>query len=559
MRARCSLLMLAVALFAAVPVTAQHDLGTEKQRAAGKALYDKFCSQCHGDEGDGRGVAYPYVHPKPRDFTSAKYKIRTTPSGALPSDRDMREIIRRGMPYTSMPAWPQFSETELQEIVFYLKTFSPEFADAEPEVAMEVPAAPPLTDDSVAEGRKIYEEFGCKQCHGELARGDGPSAPTLVDDFNDYIRAADLTAKWTFRGGTTRSDLFRTLTTGINGTPMPSYADAMTDEQRWNLVDYVYSLSSSEAAPYSELLIVKPVAAEIELERGVELFEDAPRSMFPIIGQIVQPGRNFHPLVNNARVRAVHSPTEIAFLLQWNDQIADTSGSNDPSREVPLFDPAAETTGGADDAGGGDDFWGDAAEDEGGGDDFWGDEEEGGTTGSGSEFSDAVAIQIPAAIPEGIRKPYFIFGDAQAPVDLWFVDLADGEARQFVGRGSRVLEPVAGPEISSVSSYEDGQWSVIFKRPLRSLGGVSLAERQFLPIAFSVWDGFNEERGNRRGLTQWFYAYVEPREKESALLPMIKVGFGIFLVEVIVVFWLRFRHRRDRGVKHQAQRVPALR
>ena len=45
--------------------------------------------------------------PRPRDFTSGKFKIRTTPSGALPTDDDLRHIIREGMPYTSMPAWRQ--------------------------------------------------------------------------------------------------------------------------------------------------------------------------------------------------------------------------------------------------------------------------------------------------------------------------------------------------------------------------------------------------------------------------------------------------------------------
>ena len=112
---KIKLLALAV-LLAAAPALAQQDLGTEEQRAEGNKLYDKYCSQCHGDAGDGEGVATPYVLPKPRDFTSGKYKIRTTPSGQLPTHQDLKDIIRNGMPYSSMPAWPQFTEAEKAEM-----------------------------------------------------------------------------------------------------------------------------------------------------------------------------------------------------------------------------------------------------------------------------------------------------------------------------------------------------------------------------------------------------------------------------------------------------------
>ena len=61
------------------PVRAQGpDLGTEAQRESGKTLYLKYCSQCHGEKGDGEGYATPHLSPRPRDFTKGKFKVRIT-------------------------------------------------------------------------------------------------------------------------------------------------------------------------------------------------------------------------------------------------------------------------------------------------------------------------------------------------------------------------------------------------------------------------------------------------------------------------------------------------
>ena len=78
-------------------------------------------------------------------------------------------------------------------------------------------------------------------------------------------------------------------------------------------------------------------------------------------------------------------------------------------------------------------------------------------------------------------------------------------------------------------------------RNLRSSDGLSFAEGQYVPLAFSVWDGTARERGNRRGLTQWFYVYLPPREKPGIAGPMARAALGVLALELLVVagLWRR--------------------
>lgn len=541
-------------VLAATAAVGAADLGTEEQRAAGQVLYDKYCTQCHGDLGDGLGVAAGRVKPAPRDFTGGKYKIRETPSGALPTTDDIKNIIRRGVPYTSMPAWPQLSDGELTELAYYLKSFSDRFTD-DTEVAtpMNLPKAPAYSDESRDLGEKLYAEIGCPQCHGELARGDGWSGPTLKDDWGDHIRPADLTKRWTFRGGPTREDIFRAYTTALNGTPMPTYADSLTDEERWNLADYVWSLSPSDEPPYADVLVAHNTSRAIDLddpEALDALFEGVESAYFPVVGQIMEPGREFYPSATDVRARAVYNDAEIVIELRWNDMRAETTGSNAPDLEVPRYedDPMRGAAAPADGGAASDDPFA-AAE----ADPFAAAEADPFAAGaaatagvadpSTAEFSDAVAIQFPSTSPTGLAKPYFLFGDAQTPVDLWFQDLAQPRARRYVARGSTNLEPQAGGYLQTVHGYDRGEWRVVFKRDLRD-GGVPFEPGTFLPVAFSVWDGFNRERGNKRGLTRWFSLYTAPPVVEVSKAGPVGKAIGVtLLLELIVIFLVRRRYR----------------
>src|SRR4051794_39315174 len=73
--------------------------------ARGKAVYEKWCLECHGETGEGNGAAAKFMLPPPRNFTQAVYQIRSTASGELPTDEDMQRVVDEGMPGTAMPEW----------------------------------------------------------------------------------------------------------------------------------------------------------------------------------------------------------------------------------------------------------------------------------------------------------------------------------------------------------------------------------------------------------------------------------------------------------------------
>ena len=508
------------------------DVGTEAQRESGKKLYARYCSQCHGQNGDGEGYATPHLLPKPRNFTAGKFKVRSTPTGALPMHQDLVSIIRRGMPYTSMPAWPDLTDQEVSELAYFITTLFADFSspDAVPK-PVPLPSAPNATKASIEAGKKLYEETGCGKCHGTLGRADGPSAPTLKDDWGHPIRPADLAQSWTFRGGASRGDIFRTMSTGFNGTPMPGFVDALTPEQRWAITDYIVSLSGDRGPAYTNLVVAKYVQDPIDLAKGSANFVSAAVARFPIIGQIMEPGRAFHPPTTSVSVQAVYDAESIAILVRWHDMMADKTGKNGLSLPVPPEEEEGEAT-----PGGKAPTPGAAQQPV---DPF---AEPVAPVAPVSEFSDAVAIQIPSQVPAGARKPYFIFGDGQNPVDLWFFDLARPDPLQFTGKGSADIAPNDTGDVTGVASYDQGEWSVIFKRPLRAASGAPFSSGAFMPIAFSVWDGLARERGNRRGLTAWYSIYVEPQVVPSAVGPMVRTALAILVVELVVISLVRRRY-----------------
>jgi mono/diheme cytochrome c family protein len=553
----------------------------QAQPTGGAAVYAKYCAQCHGVDGKGRGTASPLLMPAPRDFTSGKYQIRSTATGNLPTNDDIKNVILRGIPGTAMPGFKEVTAVvdEMDGLVAHLQSYSPKFQNAKPPELIPIPKDPGFKADGVEAARKVYTSIGCEGCHGAEGRGDGPSAPTLKDDWGQQIRPADLSRPWTFNGGGRREDIFRSISTGLNGTPMAGFASALKEEQRWQLVDFISSLAGgkTEEAPYASLVVAKKVDGELDVAQGAKLFEGAEPALFPLLGQVIQPGRAFQPATIAVETRVVYNADEVALLVTWHDIKADTHGNNGPDFELPeqeehpglapavsgggqaptTTDPFAEeeTAASADPFAEEEAAPASTPAEQASADPFA--EEEAGTAGGAEgaaaakegagagQFSDAVAVQFPRQLTEGVRRPYFIFGDPQDPVELWFVDLANpGKAELWEGKGSADLQPGEGATPAVHASFSKGEWSVILKRSRNAGRGIAFPDDTFVPVAFSVWDGFHGERGNKRALSAWFNLYLPPAETPSPWLAMAKAAGVVLLLEIVIIAWVRRRARR---------------
>jgi mono/diheme cytochrome c family protein len=230
----------------------------------GGFFYHRFCESCHGVLGDGDGEVAKWLDPavspgnfRPRDFTLAVFKCRSTPTGTLPTDQDLFDTIGRGMDRSNMPIWNVFPDQRRADLVAWIKHYSPRWQTEKPGTPIQIPAEPEITPDRMKAGRDVYARVQCWKCHGAQGLGNGPSASTLQDDLGRPIQAFNLAEGARPKCGSTDRDLYKIFMTGLDGTPMPSFADTIKPDEAWDLVFYLRSLEPRNRFNHKELQIVQ--------------------------------------------------------------------------------------------------------------------------------------------------------------------------------------------------------------------------------------------------------------------------------------------------------------
>ena len=192
--------------------------------ARGHEVYAEHCEECHGSDGHGDGAKSERLRIHPRDFTRGVFKCRSTPSGQPPTDEDLARTIAQGMAGTAMPRHKDLlAAADIQAVARYVRSLATRGSAASPPAPIALPDPPPPSARSVVDGQQIYRLLECWKCHGDLGLGDGPSAAKLQDTQGRPIKPGRFAATGDFKCGGTERDIYRTIHTGLDGSPMPSF------------------------------------------------------------------------------------------------------------------------------------------------------------------------------------------------------------------------------------------------------------------------------------------------------------------------------------------------
>ncbi len=465
----------------------------------GKTLFDTHCAVCHGSAGKGDGPAAYLLSPRARDFTRGSFKVRSTATGSLPTDEDLFRTVTRGMPGTAMPSWEHLPEADRWALVDIVKTFSTRFKDEGPGEIVPVPEPPVQLERLAAAGKLAFEKYRCGDCHGAAGRGDGPSSATLKDDTGFPIRPYDFTRPGQYKGGDLPKDIYRTFTTGFDGTPMPSFAGALPEEDRWAIVAYVRSLSTPE--PAAKALAPGGVIATRRMS-SLPMEPDAPA--WEKAGEFEIPMRQLwgrETVAARVRVAVVTDGRKLAIRMRWADATLDArmlkpeEFRDAAAVQFSLVGP--DVTFAMGDRGKPVAIW------------HWKADWQRDITGREDVESAAPAMAVdlyPFASGNGAadQEPAFLAGNAAGNAFSNLSRKSPVESLVAAGIGSLTPRPSPLQNVSGKGVWATNEWKVVFIRDLSPAGEGDVRLSDGVPIAFAVWNGSQGDRNGIKAFSTWY-------------------------------------------------------
>jgi len=460
----------------------------------GRKVYYENCSVCHGKKGAGNGPGAKVSSPFPRNFIKGHIKLRSTPFGKIPTDKDLFDAITNGSKGTTMPSWEHLSENDRHSLVLYLKSLSKKFTKfvkkGKTHKAVVIPDPPKFTLASLERGKDLFIQ-NCSGCHGVRGRSDGASTKKIVNIATDAIWPRNLSKPWKFRRGDKRKQIFQTLRTGLSLTAMPRFSPRIfKDEQIWDLVNYVQTLSPSQKPETPKFLNVKKVDGPLPDDPDDPAWKTVDSNFYPLAGQIIQSEKVIYPIIDNVVIKALHNGKDIAFYLHWDDPTVDpilkksTTVEESPAPPLPAHLQTDEP------------------------------EEQPTEELKPQEFPDSIAIQFPTSVGDGSEKPYFLNGDSEHPVNLWKWSSHPMKALEMTAKGIRKIkvQKDSSQNLTSKASFKYGRYFLVMKRPLTTSDAkidIQLRPGQATPIAFNIWNGSAGETGSKKIISRWFDMILE--------------------------------------------------
>jgi mono/diheme cytochrome c family protein len=179
-----------------------------------EAIYNKHCSTCHGDQGNGQSRAQSDLRPPPRDFTTLEAALELTRERMIDS-------VTNGRPGTAMMAHKDRLSTEqIAAVVDYIR-----------KKFMRTPDG--LAGEGNERGKQLFVK-NCAVCHGDK----GNTAVWARNGLNPPPR--DFTTAEA-RRILTRDRMIHSVTHGRPGTGMMSFTTKLNADDIEAVVDYIRS------------------------------------------------------------------------------------------------------------------------------------------------------------------------------------------------------------------------------------------------------------------------------------------------------------------------------
>jgi len=507
---------------------------TQKLFSRGEALYQKQCSVCHGLEGRGDGKASYLLYPKPRDFVGDKFRLIST-TNQQATDDDLFEVITRGMAGSSMPTWAHLSERDRWALVYYVRYLSEvnnsiasgditkemvkkglswewiqriANKNIDPKNIVNIPNEPERTEGALKRGQELFVT-SCAGCHGMQGKGDGQQ--NMVDSQGLPTKPRDLTAG-IFKGDSSSEELYFRMVAGMPGSLMPSYDGVFTQEQLWDLIHFVQTLTTPEAQVKVRLNQTTIHSKKINSEINPDPLWEGWSKIEPVsVGLTPLWWRNER--VEKVDVKAVYNQEKIAIYLSWNDTTQDDDvvamhafsdgaaiqfsidkdppffGMGSPQDPVYLWHWKAgwqNTAGGRKDV--------ESRYPNIGADWYLSDKH----YQHGEKFD-------PKESLARYHDPQFltVWGAGNPVADVKKTKNAEQAVAE--GLGTYKAYPAAATDVDANGVWEDGQWHVVFVRSLKTADkkDLQLNRAKMVSIAFAVWDGSAHDRNGQKSVSIW--------------------------------------------------------
>jgi mono/diheme cytochrome c family protein len=236
--------------------------------AEGEELYSANCTGCHGEAGDGSGLAGA------ADFTDQEFMANEDPE-------EFFESITKGVGGTAMPAWDDaFTADQIWSLVNYVWSFAYEHEGVAQAPTEEPPPAVTLpTEPDPGVGQQVWAQKPCAGCHGEQAQGGiGPKLAGTALEADEVL-----------------------LQVRVGAAPMPAFsAEEVSDLEVEHIYAWLWSLAPPTPTPPPAPAALPPsghLMAFWEHVNRVKVHSDFAKDASPDIGAL-------HGRVSQARDEA---------------------------------------------------------------------------------------------------------------------------------------------------------------------------------------------------------------------------------------------------------------